>query len=131
MEFLKRKKIIILKSKGGRIREIDYADRPEKFERVGELTKALKEHLKTSSWKSVREGYYKDFRQAVLRSGEVYTGSHAFKVNYVKERLKEFKSQGYSDLTKYLEKVANRQYKFKIYLCRRGTKIWMMKGRFF
>ena len=99
---------------------------------IRELTKALKEHLKTSSWKSVREGYYKDFRQAVLRSGEVYTGSHAFKVNYVKERLKEFKSQGYSDLrTKYLEKVANRQYKFKIYLCRRGTKIWMMKGRFF
>jgi len=91
------KKVVILKSKGGRTREIDYADRPEKFERIRELTEALNEHLKTSSWKSVREGYYKDLRQAVLRSGEVYTGSHAFRVNYVKERLKELKSQGYSE----------------------------------
>jgi site-specific recombinase XerD len=91
------KKVIILKSKGGRTREIDYADRPEKFERIRELTEALNEHLKTSSWKSTREGYYKDLRQAVLRSGEVYTGSHAFRVNYVKERLKELKSQGYSE----------------------------------
>jgi hypothetical protein len=33
----------------------------------------------------------------VLRSGEVYTGSHAFRVNYVKERLEELKSQGYSE----------------------------------
>jgi len=91
------KKVVILKSKGGRTREIDYADRPEKFERIRELTEALNKHLKTSSWKSVREGYYKDLRQAVLRSGEVYTGSHAFRVNYVKERLKELKSQGYSE----------------------------------
>ena len=91
------KKIVILKSKGGRTREIDYSDRPEKFERIRELTEALKEHLKTSSWKSVREGYYKDLRQAVLRSGEGYTGSHAFRVNYVKERLKELKAQGYSE----------------------------------
>ena len=91
------KKVIILKSKGGRTREIDYADRPEKFERIRELVNLLQKHLKTSSWKSVREGYYKDLRQAVLRSGEVYTGSHAFRVNYVKERLKELKSQGYSE----------------------------------
>jgi hypothetical protein len=91
------KKVVILKSKGGRTREIDYADRPEKFERIRELVNLLKKHLKTSSWKSVREGYYKDLRQAVLRSGEVYTGSHAFRVNYVKERLKELKSQGYSE----------------------------------
>ncbi|MEO2068538.1 MAG: site-specific integrase [Desulfurobacteriaceae bacterium] len=91
------KKVIILKSKGGRTREIDYADRPEKFERIRELVDILQEHLKTSSWKSVREGYYKDLRQAVLRSGEVYTGSHAFRVNYVKERLKELKSLGYSE----------------------------------
>jgi len=91
------KKVVILKSKGGRTREIDYSDRPEKFERIRELIEALKERLKTSSWKSVREGYYKDLRQAVLRSGEVYTGSHAFRVNYVKERLKELRAQGYSE----------------------------------
>jgi len=91
------KKVVILKSKGGRTREIDYIDRPEKFERIKELTETLNEHLKTSSWKSIREGYYKDLRQAVMRSGEIYTGSHAFRVNYVKERLKELRYQGYSE----------------------------------
>jgi len=91
------KKVLIPKSKGGRTREIDYSDRPEKFERIKELVERLNDHLKTLSWTSVREGYYKDLRQAVLRSGEIYTGSHAFRVNYVKERLQELKSQGYSE----------------------------------
>jgi len=91
------RKVLILKSKGGRTREIDYSDRPEKFERIQELVERLKEYLKKSSWSSVRESYYKDLRQAVLRSGELYTGSHAFRVNYVKERLQELKSQGYSE----------------------------------
>jgi len=96
-KFLKRKRVVILKSKSGRTREIDYTDRPEKFERIRELTDALQRHFKKSSWKSVREGYYKDLRQVVMRSGEVYTGSHAFRVNYVKERLEELKAQGYSE----------------------------------
>ena len=91
------KKVLIPKSKGGRTREIDYSDRPEKFERVVELVETLRNYLKAVSWKSVREAYYRDLRQAVLRSGEVYTGSHAFRVNYVKERLEELKSQGYSE----------------------------------
>jgi hypothetical protein len=115
------KKVIILKSKGGRTREIDYADRPEKFERIRELTEALNEHLKTSSWKSIREGYYKDLRQAVLRSGEVYTGSHAFRVNYVKERLKELKSQGYSEreaLQKIEYEIGHSRIEMSVYYSR-------------
>jgi len=91
------RKVLIPKSKGGRTREIDYSDRPEKFERIKELVGRLRDYLKESSWSSVRESYYKDLRQAVLRSGELYTGSHAFRVNYVKERLQELKSQGYSE----------------------------------
>jgi integrase len=92
------KKIVISKSKGGRTREIDYSDRPEKFERIKELTEKLNEYLKNTSWSSIRENYYRDLRQAVIRSGEIYTGSHAFRVNYVKERLQELKSQGYSEM---------------------------------
>ena len=91
------KKVVILRSKGGRTREIDYSDRPEKFERIKKLVGELQRYLKSSSWSSVRESYYRDLRQAVLRSGEIYTGSHAFRVNYVKERLEELKSQGYSE----------------------------------
>jgi len=91
------KKVIITKSKGGRTREIDYSDRPEKFERIKELVGELREYLKGSSWSSVRESYYRDLRQAVYRSGEIYTGSHAFRVNYVKERLRELRERGYSE----------------------------------
>ena len=91
------KKVVILKSKGGRTREIDYSDRSEKFERIKELVGELQRYLKGLSWSSVRESYYRDLRQAVMRSGEVYTGSHAFRVNYVKERLEELKSQGYTE----------------------------------
>ena len=94
---LEERKILISKSKGGRTREIDYSDRPKEFERIQELVGRLNEYLKGSSWSSIREDYYRDLRQAVLRSGEVYTGSHAFRVNYVKERLQELKSQGYSE----------------------------------
>jgi len=92
-----KKKVIITKSKGGRTREIDYSDRPEKFERIKELVGELREYLKGSSWSSVRESYYRDLRQAVYRSGEIYTGSHAFRVNYVKERLRELRERGYSE----------------------------------
>ena len=91
------KKVVITKSKGGRTREIDYSDRPEKFERIKELVRELQKYLKDSSWSSVRESYYKDLRQAVYRSGEIYTGSHAFRVNYVKERLRELREKGYSE----------------------------------
>jgi len=91
------KKVVITKSKGGRTREIDYSDRPKKFERIKELVGELRKYLKGSSWSSIRESYYRDLRQAVYRSGEIYTGSHAFRVNYVKERLKELKAQGYSE----------------------------------
>ena len=91
------KKVVITKSKGGRTREIDYSDRPEKFDRIKELVGELREYLKDSSWSSVRESYYKDLRQAVYRSGEIYTGSHAFRVNYVKERLRELRERGYSE----------------------------------
>jgi len=95
--FPEEKKVIITKSKGGRTREIDYSDRPEKFERIKELVGELREYLKGSSWSSVRESYYRDLRQAVYRSGEIYTGSHAFRVNYVKERLRELRERGYSE----------------------------------
>jgi len=91
------KRVVITKSKGGRTREIDYSDRPEKFERIEKLVGELQEYLKGSSWSSVRESYYRDLRQAVCRSGEIYTGSHAFRVNYVKERLRELRERGYSE----------------------------------
>ncbi|WP_121172047.1 site-specific integrase [Thermovibrio guaymasensis] len=91
------KKVVIKKSKGGRTREIDYSDRPEEFERIREFHGRLKELLREKDWNSVRKSYYSDLKRAVVKAGEVYTGSHAFRVNYVKNRLQELKSQGYSE----------------------------------
>ncbi len=91
------KKVVIKKSKGGRTREIDYSDRPEEFERIRELYGRLKELLREKDWSSVRKSYYSDLKRAAVKAGEVYTGSHAFRVNYVKNRLQELKSQGYSE----------------------------------
>ena len=36
-------------------------------------------------------------KQAVKKSGEVYTGSHAFRVSYAVERFEELKAKGLSD----------------------------------
>jgi len=97
-----RRRVIIYKSKGGKTREIDFSDRPEKFERICELKKELGEHLKERSWREIRGGggevgsYYKDLKQAVKKAGEVYSGSHAFRATYVCERINELVSQGYT-----------------------------------
>ena len=97
-----RQRVIIYKSKGGKTREIDFSDRPEKFERICELKKELGEHLKERSWREIRGGggevgsYYKDLKQAVKKAGEVYSGSHAFRATYVCERINELVSQGYT-----------------------------------
>jgi len=115
------KKVVILKSKGGRTREIDYADRPEKFERIRELTHTLQKHLRGSSWKSVREEYYKDLKQAVIKAGEVYTGSHAFRVNYVKNRIKELESKGmsYEEILRIVEgEIGHTRLEMSLYYAR-------------
>jgi integrase len=97
-----RQRVIIHKSKGGKTREIDFSDRPEKFERICELKKELDRHLKERSWREIRGGgggvgsYYQDLRQAVKRAGEVYSGSHAFRATYVSERINELISHGYT-----------------------------------
>jgi site-specific recombinase XerD len=87
------KKVVIKKSKGGRTRKIDYSDRTEEFERIKELHGRLKELLREKEWSSVRKSYYSDLKRAAVKAGEVYTGSHAFRVNYVKRRLEQLKGR--------------------------------------
>ena len=79
----------IEKSKGGRDREIDFSDRPERFERIKELKEELDRHIEERGWKEIRETYYDDLREACKKTGEVYTGSHAFRVSYAVERFEE------------------------------------------
>ncbi len=91
------KRVLIHGSKGGRDREIDFSDRPDRFERVKELHRELQRHIEEKGWKEIRESYDEDLKQAVEKSGEVYTGSHAFRVSYAVERVEELKAKGLSD----------------------------------
>ena len=92
-----RKVVRIEKSKGGRDREIDFSDRPERFERIKELKEELDRHIEERGWKEIRETYYEDLKNTCKKSGEVYTGSHAFRVSYAVERFEELKGKGLSD----------------------------------
>jgi len=88
----------IEKSKGGRDREIDFSDRPERFERIKALKEELDRHMEERGWKEIRETYYEDLREACKKTGEVYTGSHSFRVNYAQERFEELtEERGLSD----------------------------------
>jgi len=94
---VERKEVHIEGSKGGRDRTIEYSDRPEKFERIQELKAELDKYIEERGWKEIREGYYEDLKHAVDKAGEVYTGSHAFRVTYAIERFEELTSKGYSE----------------------------------
>jgi len=84
-------------SKGGRDREIDFSDRTDKLERVAELKAELDKHIAERGWQDIRESYYNDLKQAVQSVGEVYSGSHAFRVTYAVERWEELREQGYTE----------------------------------
>lgn len=90
-------KVIFQGSKGGRDRQLDFSDRPEKLERVKELHNKLKEYIQERGWNEIRRSYYDDLKNAVLKVGEVYTGAHAFRVTYAVERFKELRDKGLSE----------------------------------
>ncbi len=92
-----RKQVIIENSKGGRDRVIDYSDRPEKFERVKELRHELDNHLQQREWKEIRETYPEELKEVASTQGDIYTGTHSFRVNYAQERFKELTSRGLSE----------------------------------
>ncbi|MEO2065038.1 MAG: hypothetical protein ABGX17_00875 [Desulfurobacteriaceae bacterium] len=91
------KKVVIKKSKGERTRKIDCSDRSKDFERIREFHGRLKKVLREKDWSSVRKSYYSDLKRAAVKAGEVYTGSHAFRVNYVKRRLEQLKGRALSE----------------------------------
>ena len=93
----KNKKVIIHKSKGGKTREINYEGKEKEFEEIKALKKELDTYIKKEGWKTLRESYYPDLRHAVQKAGEIYTGAHAFRVNYVKNRFIELKELGYEE----------------------------------
>ena len=88
------KEVIIDKSKGGKNRRIDYSDREQVLERIDRLCKELAVDIIQRGWQSLREGYYTDLRQAVKFSGEIYSGAHAFRASYARERRDDLINRG-------------------------------------
>jgi len=92
------KKVIIHKSKGGRTREISYkdkyVDRTKEFEEVKRLKEKMDRYIEEKGWKSIRSSYYPDLRNACKKVGEYYSGSHAFRVTYLKERFDNLVENG-------------------------------------
>lgn len=103
---LETKTIVIDKSKGGRPRTIDFSQRLSKLNKVVSLRKRLDEAIKEAGgYQNLKDGYYKDLRSSVRKSGEEYTGAHAFRASYAKERFDELeRKEGYGIAERVLTK---------------------------
>lgn len=90
-------KIIIKNSKGGRDRPLDFNERIDKFMNIHETAGLLSSYIDKKGWKTIKEEYYPDLREAVSALKETYSGSHAFRVNYAQRRHQELLERGLSE----------------------------------
>ena len=88
--------IIIMKSKGGRNRELDFSDRMAILSVVLESAKVIQIYLSKNSndWSSFQINYTKEVHAATRKAGEIYCGTHAFRVNYANERYEKGIEEG-------------------------------------
>ena len=88
--------IIILKSKGGRDRELDFSDRMVILNVVLEAAKVIQVYLSENNndWSSFKKEYTKEVRRAAVKAGEIYCGTHAFRANYANERYEKGIEEG-------------------------------------
>ena len=93
---IKDTQLLFSGSKGGKDRVIDFSDRTEKLKIIRQAKEVIDKAIEEKGWKSMRKEYYQSLKQACKKTGEIYTGAHAFRVNYIKERVNELESKGYS-----------------------------------
>lgn len=83
-----------LDGKGGKERDVSFADRPERFERITDLKAQLERQIQTAeaygvTWHEIRTSYYEELHKACDKAGEDYNGSHDFRATYADERFNE------------------------------------------
>lgn len=108
-------------SKGGRDRSIDFSDRQEKLERIADLKEKLDNAIRETGWKEIRESYYNSVKSACVSCGELYSGAHAFRVNYAEERHNELTERGlsFSEADKVLtQELGHNREEMSIYYTR-------------
>jgi integrase len=83
-----------LDGKGGKKRDVSFADRQDAFERITNLKAQLEGQIQTAevyslSWHEIRTSYYEELNKACDRAGEDYNGSHDFRATYADGRFTE------------------------------------------
>jgi len=79
--------ITIHKAKGGRDRTLYFEHRKEEFERLCVLIEKLQER----HYEEHLKDYYRDLKRACHETGQEYNASHAFRYEYVQNRIEELK----------------------------------------
>jgi len=91
--------ITIHKAKGGRDRTLHFEHRKEEFERLADLIEKLQER----HYEEHLKDYYRDLKEACHETGQEYNASHAFRYEYVQNRIEELK-ENKEELKDLLEK---------------------------
>ncbi|MCX5804036.1 MAG: integrase domain-containing protein [Proteobacteria bacterium] len=80
--------IYILKSKGGRDRQIDFSDRPNELEAIRQAVYTIDKHFSETktTWSEFIREYTREVKRAAVKAGEIYCGPHAFRANYAEGR---------------------------------------------
>ena len=88
--------IIILKSKGGKDRELDFSDRMPILAIVLEAAKVIQVYLSENKndWSSFKKEYTKETHRAAVKAGEIYCGTHAFRANYANDQYEKGIKEG-------------------------------------
>ncbi|MDD5007851.1 MAG: hypothetical protein PHC68_05525 [Syntrophorhabdaceae bacterium] len=79
--------IRILKSKGGKDRVIYFPERLHHLERIREAVRILGGG--DIDWPAFLKAYTKEVKASAKKNREIYTGPHAFRVNYANNRYEE------------------------------------------
>ena len=88
--------IIILKSKGGKDRELDFSDRMAVLGIVLEAAKVIQAYLSENNndWSSFQVKYTDAVHRAAEKAGEIYCGTHAFRANYANDQYEKGIKEG-------------------------------------
>lgn len=87
--------VLIRKSKGGRDRVIDYADRRDTFEEIRQACLSLKQFIDSTQkdWASLQIEYTEEVHLSAKKCEEIYCGTHAFRANYAERRYLELQGK--------------------------------------
>ena len=100
--------ITILKSKGGKDRELDFSDRMPILAIVLKAAKIIQVYLSENNndWSSFQKEYTKETRRATVKAGEIYCGTHAFRANYANDQH-EKGMKNTKDEVQVLQRITN------------------------